>query len=292
MQHWLREPLLHFLLAGGLLFAAYGWLNAGSEDGARGVVRITAAEVNWLEESWTRQWLRPPNEDEFRGLLSGYLKEVLLAREAKEIGLDDDDTIVRRRLAQKMEFLVQDTLQQTDPGEEELHRFYERELARFQTPARVSFSHIYFNRERRGDRAADDARSALQQLSGAAAEKAAEFGDRFLGQSDFEAADEQAIAGVLGPEFARQVLATAPGSWSGPVKSGYGLHLVRVRSRQAARPQAFAAVREEVLSEWRQQQAKQGLDDYFAGLHKKYELRVDEAVAARVGQLAVKAAAR
>lgn len=282
-RRWLREPLLHFLLAGGLLFAAYTWLNAGSEAGADRVVRITPAEVNWLKESWARQWQRPPSEDEFRGLVAGYLKEVLLAREAKEIGLDEDDTIVRRRLAQKMEFLVQDTLQQADPGEAELRSFYKREQAHFQSPARVSFSHIYFNRERRGERAAADARGALRQLSVAGAEMPAEFGDRFLGQYDFAALDEQAVAATFGATFASQVIAATPGNWLGPMESGFGLHLVRVTERQSAQLQEFAAVREDVLTLWRQQRAQQGLDAYFAALRKKYDVQAEASISALLG---------
>lgn len=287
MKRWLREPLLHFLVAGGLLFGVYGWLNGDRDMSAPRVVRITPAEMNWLKESWTRQWQRPPNEQEFRGLVDGYLKEVLLAREAKEMGLDEDDTIVRRRLAQKMEFLVQDTLQQTEPGEEELRAFYDKARERFQAPARVSFTHIYFNRERRGERAAVDARSALLQLSKpGAGPNPAELGDRFLGQYDFAAVDEQAVASALGPAFASQVFAATPGNWQGLIESGFGLHLVRVTEQQIAQPQDFAAVREGVLTLWRQQRAQQGLDAYFAVLHKKYDVQVDASISALVGPLA------
>lgn len=286
-RRWLREPLLHFLVAGGLLFGAYSWLNADSEENAPGVVRITPAEVSWLKESWTRQWMRPPSEEEFRGLLTGYLKEVLLAREAMEIGLDEDDTIIRRRLAQKMEFLVQDTLQQTEPGEEELRAFYDKERKRFQTPARVSFSHIYFNRERRGESTTADARTALLRLSDPALEQnPAELGDRFLGQYEFVAADEQAVVSTLGPTFAARVFAATPGTWIGPIESGFGVHLVRVTDKLASQQQAFAAVRETVLTQWRQQRAQQGIDAYFASLHQKYDVKFDGLIAAQVGPLA------
>lgn len=287
MRRWLREPLLHFLLAGGLLFGLYGLLNGDSAENAPGVVRITPAEVNWLKESWTRQWMRPPTEDEFRGLITGYLKEVLLAREAMEIGLDEDDTIIRRRLAQKMEFLVQDTLQQTEPSEAELRSFYEQEPERFQTPTRVSFNHIYFNRERRGESTTADARAALEQLMNTdSAYDPARFGDRFLGQYDFVAMDETAVAGSLGAAFASAVFAATPGSWIGPLESGYGLHVVHVTERQVAQRQDFSDVRDDVLTLLRQQRAQQGFDDYFASLRKKYDVQVDEGIAAQVAPLA------
>ncbi|HSO46879.1 MAG TPA: peptidyl-prolyl cis-trans isomerase, partial [Rhizobiaceae bacterium] len=152
MRRWITEPLLHFLLAGGLLFAAYAWLNRGGADEPR-VVHITAAEVTWLKESWTRQWQRPPSEQELRGLVTDYLKEELLAREAKEMGLDEDDTIVRRRLAQKMAFLVQDTARLAEPGEEVLRRFYDARRAQYQAQARISFMQLYFETEAAARRA-------------------------------------------------------------------------------------------------------------------------------------------
>jgi hypothetical protein len=146
MRHWLKEPLLHFLVAGGLLFAVYAWLNrVGGE--APGVVRITAAEVHWLKETWARQWQRPPSEQELRGVVADYVKEVLLAREARALGLDENDTVVRRRLAQKLEFLVQDTVRLAEPREDELCQLYDASRTRYHTPARLSFTHIYFKTE-------------------------------------------------------------------------------------------------------------------------------------------------
>jgi hypothetical protein len=99
----LREPLLHFLLIGGLLFATYSWLRRGAcDDTAPAGVRITASEVAWLKETWSRQWQREPTREELRGLATEFLKEELLAREARAMRLDENDTIVRRRLAQKV----------------------------------------------------------------------------------------------------------------------------------------------------------------------------------------------
>ena len=109
MKHWLKEPLLHFLVAGGVLFGAYAWLNHGAPENSAGVVRITASEVAWLKETWARQWQRAPDDRELQGLVADYLREELLAREARAMGLDEGDTIVRRRLAQKMTFLLEDT---------------------------------------------------------------------------------------------------------------------------------------------------------------------------------------
>lgn len=285
----LREPLVHFLVAGTLLFAVYAELNSGADDaGESRIVRITAREVAWLTQTWVRQWQRPPSESELKGVVAEYLREELLAREARALKLDENDTVVRRRLAQKMEFIVQDTAHQAEPDEAELRRIYDAQRSRFQSSARVSFTHVYFNRERRGARAEADVRAALRQLSqeGAAA-SAAGLGDRFLAQYDFNDADEQAVASVLGQEFARRVLALDSGKWQGPIDSAYGLHLVRVDSKQTAQPRDFATVRGEVLNLWRQQREQQGREQYFAGLLKKYDVVVDESVKPLVASLAL-----
>jgi hypothetical protein len=285
---FIKEPLLHFLIAGGVLFGAYAWLNHGADDAAgtaSRTVRITANEVEWLKQTWTRQWQRPPSEDELKGLVAGYLKEELLAREARALKLDENDTIVRRRLAQKMEFLVQDTAQLAEPGEDELRRFFVSHPERFQSPARISFTHAYFNRERRGAHTEADARAVLQRLSRAEA-SASEHGDRFLAPYDFTDADEQAVASVLGSEFARQVFALAPGKWLGPIESGYGLHIVRVAKKQSAQLREFGAVKSEVLTLWRQQREEKTREEYFTTLLAKYDVVVDESVKPLVGPLA------
>lgn len=288
---FLKEPLLHFLVAGSVLFAAYGWLNRGADgetDHAARTVRITANEVEWLKQTWARQWQRPPSEDELKGLVADYLKEELLAREARALKLDENDTVVRRRLAQKMQFMVQDTAQLAEPDEAALRRVYDAHRERFQSPARITFTHVYFNRERRGARAEADARAALQKLSrtGAAA-SASDLGDRFLSQYEFGEADEQAVASVLGAEFARRVFALDIGTWQGPIESGYGLHLVRVAHRQPAQPREFGAVRDEVLALWRRQREEEGREQYFAALLKKYDVVVDESIKPLLGPLAL-----
>ena len=288
---FLREPLLHFLVAGAVLFAAFAWLNRGADDTAgtaSRTVRITAAEVEWLERTWARQWQRPPSREELQGLVAAHLREELLAREARALRLDENDTVVRRRLAQKMEFMVNDTAQRAEPGEDELRRAYEADRERYQSPARVTFTHVYFNPDRRGAQVDADARAALKRLSRAgAAANAAELGDRFLAQHDFVDADEPEVAGVLGPAFARGVFAFPQGEWQGPIASGYGVHLVRVATLRAAEPREFAAVKGEVLQRWREQRELAGREQYLAALLRKYDVVVEESVKPLVGPLAL-----
>ncbi|MGR9071451.1 MAG: peptidylprolyl isomerase [Gammaproteobacteria bacterium] len=264
MSRWLQEPLLHFLMAGGLLFVAYGWLNPGKTDDAR-VVRITAAEINWLTETWSRQWQRPPDEEEFENLVNDYLKEVLLAREAHELGLDENDTVVRRRLAQKMEFLVQDTAALADPDEKELREFYHATRAQYRIPTRISLTQIYFRTEA----------SARQGLKDLATQNPDDLGDPSLLERSYAELNAEAAADIFGRGFADNVFSLDIGKWRGPVESGYGFHLVRIEKRQAARQRPFEKVRTQVLAEWQRSRQARAAERYFAELLTKYEVVVE-----------------
>ena len=288
MKRILKEPLVHFLVLGALLFGAYAWLNRGAsarQGNVAGTVRITTNEVAWLSETWARQRQRPPTRDELRGLLTEYLKEELLAREARAMGLDQDDLVVRRRLAQKLEFLVQDTSPLAEPTDEDLRRIYEAHLDQFQTRAHISFTHVFFNRDTRSDAAAD-AKAALAELShlppGA---RPTGLGDRLPLEAEVVSEDEQSVSGQFGKPFARAVFALPPGAWQGPIESAYGWHLVRVSASEPAKRREFAEVKTQVLRDWRDQRQREDSEKYYAALLKKYDVVVDESVKSLVGPL-------
>src|SRR5258705_13570533 len=124
MKKMLREPLLHFAVAGAILFGGYSWLHEkNAEAMAVEPVRIGEGDVRWLKQTWSSQWLREPSAEELKGLVDDLLSEKLMAREAEEAGLGQDDTIIRRRLAQKLKFLVEDTAQLAEPSQQELQQF-------------------------------------------------------------------------------------------------------------------------------------------------------------------------
>lgn len=259
-------------MVGALLFGAHAWLGSGEDEPARGV-RITTAEVRWLEETWARQWQRPPGEQELRGLVSDYLRESLLAREARALGLDENDTIVRRRLAQKMEFLVQDTARLAEPGEDALRRFYQARRASYRTPARVSFTQLVFKTEAA-------ARRALKALE---TQGPADLGEPTLLARDYLLADKQQVASVFGPAFADTCFALAPGPWHGPVASGYGFHLVQVEERQDGQVPPFEQVRARVLDEWHGEQQAKASERFFDLLLDKYDVVVEGGLEPGIG---------
>jgi hypothetical protein len=285
----LREPLLHFVVAGAVLFGGYELFNRGEMDPpATDPVHIGEGDIRWLKDTFANQWQRPPTEDELRGLVAGFLEEELFAREAQALGLDQNDTIVRRRLAQKLEFLIGDTSRIVEPAETELRRFYDANAERFRAEARVSFTQLFFNPEKR-QHAEADARAALVSISGTSADDAAAMGDPILLENEFHEVDEQTVSKMFGADFAGAIFSLKPGSWAGPVKSGYGVHLVRVTDFRPATLLSFEEVRPKVLEEWRHQQQTQAKAVYLSKLREKYGVVIDGGISRSLAPPAIEA---
>jgi hypothetical protein len=283
----LQEPLVHFLVAGAALFGLYGWLDGGEDPNARPLpqVHISEGDVSSLRETWVLQWPREPTREELRGAVTQLLNEQLLALEAHDLRLDENDMIVRRRLAQKLNFVIEGTTRLAEPTERGLQEFYESHPDQFRTEARVSFTQVYFSSTRRKDPTAD-ARASLAELSAQRDNEPEEtIGDRFLLGPEFHDESEQMVSKAFGREFAEMVFGLMPGSWSGPIGSGYGLHLVRVSALQASQLRPFAEVRSQVLEAWRREREKTANEQYLAGLRTKYEVVIEDGAKALVGGL-------
>jgi len=278
----LREPLLHFLLAGAALFAAYAWLHPeliGRDASHR--IELTQDDLRQIAVGWLAQGRPAPTPDEMRSLVESKVREELLYREALALGLDQGDTIVKRRLAQKMEFLFEDLSALREPTSAELETWFAERAARFALPARATFRQLYFSPDRRGARARDDAAHARTQLASepADAPAAAALADPFMFQNDYGDRELGEVAKSFGPGFAESVFQLAPGRWQGPIESGYGWHLVFVDSVTPPHTPAFEEVAADVRSAWVAEQRdalrERALDD----LKARYEIVIPKDLA-------------
>jgi hypothetical protein len=248
-------------------------------------IRVSVGDVRWLSENWTTQWQRAPTEEELRGLIADYVNEQLLAREARALGLEDNDVIVRRRLAQKMDFLIADISGTAEPSDAELDRYYATHAERFAEPARMAFTQIYFG-PRRTD-AVSDAKSALALLlEEGTPENPDALGDRLMIGREFDNETEFSVSSEFGPAFARAVFALEPGAWYGPIESGYGVHLVRVSARTESRTPPLSEVRIRVIEDWTREQERSAKARYLYELRSKYEVVADAEVRDLVTALA------
>lgn len=277
----LREQLLHFLVLGGLLFAGRAaWNPQDKEKMAPPAVRVTAADTDWLTQMWARQWHRPPTDEELALLVTDYVREEVLAREAKALELDIGDTVVRRRLAQKMNFLLEDTFRFADPPEQDLRALYEARPELVSNPAQISFMQVFFQREQGDDRA----RATLAALSDGSAD-AREAGDRLLIGDSLANQDERALASLFGAAFAKTVFAQPVGRWSGPFASTYGLHLVHVTEISPAQWRSFDESRERLAAEWRRERQEAASRRLLHDLVRKYRVAADPALRPWLGAL-------
>jgi hypothetical protein len=280
MKRLLREPLVHFLLAGIALFLLYDFIRGGESDAPREIV-ISETRVEALAENFASVWMRPPTPQEIKGLVDDYVAEEIFYREGVAMGLDQDDTVIRRRLRQKMEFIAEDAATAIEPSDEQLRSYLARHAEKFVTPAEVTFEQVYFNTGKRGDSARADAEKLLAELqSGRGPTDPAEAGDPTLLPADMQAASPQAVANAFGSDFAAQIEEAPVGQWSGPLQSGFGLHLVRVDERSAGALPAFEAIRPIVLREWQAEQRTESNKRFLDSLRAKYEVRVEGPAAA------------
>ena len=272
----LREPLLHFLLIGGVLFAADAALRE-PEAPSEQVISIAAAEIDRLQMQWTRQYQRPPAPAELQDLLDARLREEVLYREALAMGLDRDDSVVRRRLAQKLEFLIEDLAVARAPSDAELGAFFESRRESYRQPARVSFSQVFFNPDRRGRAAERDASLVLAGLRpGTLVPAAADLGDRFMMGESYSEQSLEDVEAVFGPEFAQALLEIEQGRWSGPIASAYGWHLIRIEARSDSRLPTLGEVADRARDDWAREQRRQANEAVFERLATRYEVTIED----------------
>jgi hypothetical protein len=270
----LREPLVHFFVLGAGIFLLAALVGESDQDQPDQIV-VSVGQIDRLVETWQRTWQRPPTQVELEGLVEDHIREEILYREAIAMGLDRDDTIIRRRLRQKMEFLPQDLVDQVEPTDTELRTYLRENADAYQVETRVSFQHIYLNLERRGTAAEGDARRLLADLkaNGGPVEPAV-LSDPILLPYDLELLSESEVARLFGQEFASRLIEIAPGGWTGPLGSSYGLHLVRVRERLPERMPELSEVRKAVERDWEFMRRQELDDQFFRSLKERYAIEV------------------
>ncbi len=276
-MRFLREPLLHFVVLGAALFLVHAVASDVFSTDASRRIAITEPEIELLAGGFGRQWQRPPTEDELRALVDGRVREEVLYREALAVGLDQNDVIVRRRMVQKMELLSQDLATLADPRDQELRAFFQERQEEYRVPPRISFSHVYFNTDRRGPAAEEDARRALAELRAATPppRRAPERGDRFMLQHDYALRSPLEVQQLFGARFAERLFELELG-WHGPVVSGYGIHLVYVGERVEGRIPEYEEVRDRLVNDYNRMRRDRANELLYEGLVRGYEVEIDE----------------
>ncbi|MEC9134486.1 MAG: peptidylprolyl isomerase, partial [Pseudomonadota bacterium] len=251
---WYRDPLVAFLVLGALLFVIVGDL----DEDAQSTIDVRSQDVARLAQQWAMQMQREPNARELQGLLDQYIKEEIYYREALRLGLDENDTIVRRRMVQKLTFLTEDLAVSDVPDQTVLKQFHLDNSDNYTEPKRYSFQHRYFSADRRED---------AEQIAERAITDTAIAGDPFMLQKQYAQRSQREIGDLFGREFAAGVAnLQADEQWQGPLRSAYGWHVVRVTQVLPSRMLTFDEVQDRVLADWQQTQRKLANADYYRSL--------------------------
>lgn len=272
LNHWLREPLLHFLLIGAALFILF-YQVAEPEVVSDNRIVISEADIDRMITLFDRKFHRTPDQQELDGLVEAQIREEVLYREALAMGLDRDDTIVRRRMAQKLEFLFTDLADTAAPTDAELQRFLSDNPDRFIEPARTSFIHVYFSASERDATAETDAQQLLAVLnSDQEAVDLATAGDAFMFGYAFDKQSEHEMSRLFGNEFARALDALATGAWHGPIVSAYGHHLVFIKERHQAWLPPLDQIRDSVFNEMLAARRREVNNAFYQSLRDRYDV--------------------
>lgn len=272
------EPLFQFVVLGLAIFAVYAFASERLSTNETATIRMTPSDVELLSATFERQWQRPPTEGELTNLVKARVREEVLYREALAVGLDQNDMVVRRRMVQKMEMLSEDLALLADPTDTELSAFFDEHKEDYRIPPELSFSHVYFNLDRRGDDAEVDAHRLLAELRTQSPPpvRAPERGDRFMLGYDFNRLSSPQVAREFGQPFADALTELEPG-WQGPVLSGYGLHLVYLETRIDGRIPLWTEVRDRLVMDFNRKRSDRSKEALFEGLLQKYEVVIEDA---------------
>jgi parvulin-like peptidyl-prolyl isomerase len=280
VKKFFREPLVHFLLIGAGLFLLFGWRGgpasfpAGPSGPQSAKIVVATSEIDQMTGTFTRTWQRPPTEEEVKGLVEDFVRNEIYYREALAIGLDRDDGVIRRRLRQKMEFIFEDISSRTEPTEEDLLAYMKKHPDSYRVDPQIAFRHVYVNANKRGKNAEADARQILAKLDEGSDPDT--VGDPILLDGEIKLSPLWDIKKQFGEEFGRNLLELKSGKWEGPVRSGFGLHLVLVRKRVGGRLPELKEARETVKRDWTFERQKEVKDAAYAKIRERYTVVVEK----------------
>lgn len=240
----IKEPLLHFALLGLLLFFSYAYLNPAAEDIADNALTVTEYKIKQLNTIFQKRWQRPPTTAELKKLVDDYVIEEIYYREAIAMQMDKNDTIIRRRLRQKMEFLLIDISTIQAPTTEQLQTYLDKHATEFAIPAQYSFKQIYLNTS--GADNEERVTEIQQQLAGGLTVT----GDNTMLPKQVSKMKKDRVDHIFGQSFVEQFNPQQLDQWQGPLKSGFGLHWVYLEQYESSRNANLEEVRDEVQREY------------------------------------------
>jgi hypothetical protein len=280
LKSFLREPLLHFILIGAVLFLLFDWkgkpatMTGGPGKIPSTQIVVSSDALDQIKNQFERTWQRPATAEEEQGLIDELVRNEIFYREAIAIGLVQDDEVLKRRLRQKMEFIYEDFSSWAEPSDDDLIAFVKRNREKYLADPVLSFRQVFISRDKRGNNAESDGRQVLAQLmSGADPDT---VGDPTMLAAEVHRLALREINTRFGEDFGKDILEVKPGAWAGPLRSGYGLHLVFVKERRDGRMPDLNEVRDAVKRDWIVEKQKELKDAAYAKIRERYTVIVEK----------------
>ena len=270
----IKEPLVQFLLIGAVIFMI-SEITSDWKDRQQHTITIDSSLEKYLENLYSVQFGFYPDEETLDRLVENYIREEVMYREALRLGLAEQDEIIRRRLVQKMEFLLKDNDEISEPDETILKAYYEQHAAEYIHPLRISFRHLYFSDDAAGKaQAGQRAGEALERIRSGHEQEVKTEADPFPLNDYYADLDQMGAHQLFGQsEFTQNIFKVPAGQWRGPFQSGYGWHLVFVENRiEASRP-PYAEVAERVYREWRNENSARRFESALQDMIRRYEIK-------------------
>jgi hypothetical protein len=267
----LKEPLAHFFVIGLLLFVLYGLVNDDSGRSAEEIV-VNQSRMSALVANFEKTWQRPPTADELQSMIDTWVREEILYREGVAIGFDLDDPVIRRRVAQKMTFIA-DGMVPVSPSDEELEVWLAANVSDYEIPAVYTLQQVYIDPQRHSDDLDVFADSIQASLD--AGGDANLLGDTTLLPTELILSSSVELARVFGADFVSALTETSVGDWQGPVRSGYGLHFVKIDEYIATREPVLDEVRAAVVRDVLSDQSQRIGEAFYAALRERYTVRIE-----------------
>ncbi len=267
-----REPLVHFLLAGSAVFLFSSWRDEPVDPASRTII-VSAEQVSRLVSNWQQIWHRAPTSAEIDGLIRDHIKEEVYYREAKRLALDEDDVLIRRRLRSKMEYLATAAVENMSPDDSTLQQWLDKNPVRYLADARFSFDQVYLaeNDPTKANRKAEALRVTLSRGG-----DWTKLGDPVSLPHSFEKVTKSDIAAEFGDEFAPALEKSKPAVWIGPIKSGVGFHLIRLRAVTTVDAPKLNEVRQDVENDWRAATIKDRETRAYQALLDGYTIKIEK----------------
>jgi len=269
LQRFLREPLFHFILIGGLFFLIYSTVNDTYGNSTDTIV-ITPDRIRQIETEFKGVWNREPSDEELDSLIKGEVRSEVYYRDALALRLDENDAVVRRRLRQKMEFLTDTGVYLQQPSESELASYFTANEQNYRIEPRLAFEQIYLGKSSSKDLVVQ----TLALLSQDQAINSATIGQSTLLPAQLKLSQPAAIDSVFGKGFYHQIVELTPGEWAGPVTSVYGTHLVRTLDGQPGRIPALEDIRDSVINEWKTSKALENREQDYIKRRNRYTVEI------------------